>query len=78
MTDRLHGETIRAEDARTPHDPRLTAFEAGRWYALHDRALPAGATQDARDGYWVAQDVPRCTYPRCTRDAGHTGQHFLG
>lgn len=43
--------TIRAEDARTPDDPRLTAYEAGRWYALHGRTLPAGATRPCRQGY---------------------------
>jgi len=30
---------FRAEDAASPHDPRLTAFEAGRWYALHGRTF---------------------------------------
>jgi hypothetical protein len=48
--------TITAETARTPHDPRLTAYEAGRWYALHDRVLPAGAAVDARRGYWSVLD----------------------
>lgn len=46
--------TLRAEDASTPHDPRLTAYEAGRWYALHDRTLPAGASPDCQRGFHAA------------------------
>lgn len=42
----------KAEEATSPHDPRLTAYESGRWYALNGRTLPAGATQECRDGYW--------------------------
>jgi hypothetical protein len=45
--------TINAEDARTPHDPRLTAYEAGRWYAIHGQTLPAGASRDCQRGYWA-------------------------
>jgi len=47
--------TLRAEGARTPHDPRLTAYEAGRWYALNGRTRPAGATAACREGYADAE-----------------------
>lgn len=40
-----------AEAAPSPHSPLLTAYEAGRWYALHGRALPAGATRETIAGY---------------------------
>ena len=46
----------RAEDVASPHAPRLTAYEAGRWYAIHDRALPGGATADCRRGYWAVRE----------------------
>lgn len=43
-----------AEDTTTPHDPRLTAYEAGRWYALHGCPCPAGATRECARGYYAA------------------------
>lgn len=41
-----------AEDATSPHSPLLTAYEAGRWYALHGRRVPCGATAECERGYW--------------------------
>lgn len=52
---------MKAEHARTPDDPRLTAYEAGRWYALEGRQLPAGATMDTRRGYW--DEIEETTAP---------------
>jgi hypothetical protein len=46
-----------AEQAKTPEDPRLTAYEAGRWYALHGRTLPGGTTMQARAGYRAADEA---------------------
>ena len=43
---------ITAEQVKSPHSPLLTAYEAGRWYALHDQQLPAGATLECRRGYF--------------------------
>lgn len=48
----LEEPTMKAEDARSPHDPRLSAYEAGRWYALNGRAYPAGASRECIDGYY--------------------------
>jgi hypothetical protein len=47
---------ITAEDATSPEDPRLTAYEAGRWYALNGRPLPGGASRDCAAGYYSVPD----------------------
>ena len=45
----------RAEDVTSPHSPLLSAYEAGRWYALNARSLPAGASDACRRGYADAE-----------------------
>lgn len=50
-----------AEQAATPFDPHLSAYEYGRWYALAGDILPIGATPDARRGY---EDAVRANAPR--------------
>ena len=56
-TAQIAPSTVTAEQVTSPHHPLLNAFEAGRWYALHGRELPGGATPDCWRGYWAEMDA---------------------
>lgn len=65
---------VRAEHVTTPDDPRLTAYEAGRWYALNGRPLPGGATRDAARGY--GSEAERETLAAEAYDARHAQRNL--